>query len=156
MRKLLQLALIFLLAALLFAAQALGTTYYVDNSATGCGGSGCSNANARTSKSTAWLDAPDMVRHPTHMVTAGDFYVFKGGDSWLSAVLPITVSASGVVTITLAVTQAAGGGDTVTWSSVKWPGGIAPVMSSGASAVDIYSFKLDGTNVYGMAGQNFE
>ena len=46
--------------------------------------------------------------------------------------------------------------------SVKWPGGVVPVMSQAANAVDIYSFKsfdvsnLNTSGLYGIiGGQNF-
>jgi hypothetical protein len=59
--------------------------------------------------------------------------------------------------VRLVMTQAASGGPyTITWTSVKWPGGVAPVMSSGASQVDIYSCMLNGTTTYCTAGQNFQ
>lgn len=45
---------------------------------------------------------------------------------------------------------------TITWpASVKWPGGVAPIISTGNAAVDIFSFYYDGSNYYGMAGFNF-
>ena len=49
------------------------------------------------------------------------------------------------------------GSRTVTWaSSVKWPGGTAPTITSTASKQDIYSFFADGTNWYGVTiGQNY-
>ena len=48
------------------------------------------------------------------------------------------------------------GSRTVTWSSVKWPGGTAPTITSTASKMDIYSFFADGTNWYGTTiGQNY-
>lgn len=48
------------------------------------------------------------------------------------------------------------GGYTVTWSTVKWPGGTAPTITSTASRQDIYSFFADGTNWYGTTvGQNY-
>lgn len=48
------------------------------------------------------------------------------------------------------------GGYTVTWSTVKWPGGTAPTITSTASRQDIYSFFADGTNWYGITvGQNY-
>lgn len=37
---------------------------------------------------------------------------------------------------------------TVTWPTVLWPGGIAPVMSTGA-VKDVYTFYYDGTDVHG-------
>lgn len=54
------------------------------------------------------------------------------------------------------ITQAAGGGDTVSFTGVKWPGGTAPTMSSGAGAIDRYDFVSDGVNWYGITtGQAF-
>lgn len=48
------------------------------------------------------------------------------------------------------------GSRTVTWSSVRWPGGTAPTLTTTASRQDIFSFFSDGTNWYGAtAGQNY-
>jgi hypothetical protein len=48
------------------------------------------------------------------------------------------------------------GGYTVTWATVKWPGGTAPTLTSTASRMDIFSFFSDGTNWYGCTvGQNY-
>jgi hypothetical protein len=48
------------------------------------------------------------------------------------------------------------GSRTVTWSTVKWPGGTAPTITSTASKQDIFSFFADGTNWYGTTvGQNY-
>ena len=48
------------------------------------------------------------------------------------------------------------GSRTVTWTTVKWPGGTAPTITSTASKMDIYSFFSDGTNWYGVTvGQNY-
>jgi hypothetical protein len=42
------------------------------------------------------------------------------------------------------------GSRTVTWNSVfKWPGGVAPTLSTAASSKDIVFFTSDGTNLYG-------
>jgi len=41
------------------------------------------------------------------------------------------------------------GGNTLTWASgYKWAGGTAPVLSTGAGAIDIFTFESDGTNLY--------
>ena len=65
--------------------------------------------------------------------------------------------SSGGAIVRLGITQAASGGPyTVTWTSVKWPGGVAPVMSIGASQVDWYSCLLDGTNTWCTAAQNMQ
>jgi len=48
------------------------------------------------------------------------------------------------------------GGYTVTWTTVKWPSGTAPTLTSTASRMDIFSFFSDGTNWYGCTvGQNY-
>jgi len=48
------------------------------------------------------------------------------------------------------------GGRTVTWSTVVWPGGTAPTITSTASKQDIFSFFSDGTNWYGATiGQSY-
>ena len=48
------------------------------------------------------------------------------------------------------------GSRTITWSTVKWPAGTAPTITSTASKQDIFSFFADGTNWYGTTvGQNY-
>jgi hypothetical protein len=48
------------------------------------------------------------------------------------------------------------GGFTVTWSTVQWPGGIAPSLTATANKLDKFVFTSDGTNWYGSnAGQNY-
>lgn len=44
---------------------------------------------------------------------------------------------------------------TVTWPTVKWPGGTVPVMSTGATS-DVYTFVYDGTNIYGSYVQDLQ
>jgi hypothetical protein len=52
--------------------------------------------------------------------------------------------------------QDATGSRTVTWSTVNWPGGTAPTVTSTASKQDIFSFFSDGTSWYGITvGQNY-
>ncbi len=56
----------------------------------------------------------------------------------------------------LKLKQDATGSRTVTWSTVKWPSGTAPTLTSTASRMDIFSFFSDGTNWYGTTvGQNY-
>jgi hypothetical protein len=52
-------------------------------------------------------------------------------------------------TIVVRLTQTTG---TVTWPTVKWPGGTAPTAT--ASGTDVYTFVYDGTSTYGSAVQN--
>jgi len=48
------------------------------------------------------------------------------------------------------------GSYTVTWTTVKWPGGTAPTLTATASRMDIFSFFSDGTNWYGVTvAQNY-
>lgn len=70
--------------------------------------------------------------------------------------IAFTQPATYVGIVRLIITQAAGGNDTVTWTSVKWPSGIAPVMTATASSIDVYSCILDGTYTYCTAGQSFQ
>lgn len=51
----------------------------------------------------------------------------------------------------LHVVQDGTGSRTITtWNSVfKWPGGVAPTLTTTASARDVFSFICDGTNLYG-------
>ena len=63
---------------------------------------------------------------------------------------------AGVGNFLLRVVQDGTGGRTVTWpASVKWPGGTAPTLSSGANAEDIITFYYNGTDYYGVASLNF-
>ena len=55
----------------------------------------------------------------------------------------------------LILTQASSGMTTATFTGVKYPGGIAPIITVTASAKDIISFISDGTNWYGNASQAF-
>jgi hypothetical protein len=55
---------------------------------------------------------------------------------------------------TLRVSTGAGG-FTGTFTGVKWPGNVAPVLTTTASRLDIIAFVADGTNWYGVITQNF-
>lgn len=55
-----------------------------------------------------------------------------------------------VGTYILSVIQDATGTRTLTWNAVfKWPGGVAPTLTTTGSARDVFSFFSDGTNMYG-------
>ncbi|MFH1428396.1 MAG: hypothetical protein ABIH39_01510 [Candidatus Margulisiibacteriota bacterium] len=52
---------------------------------------------------------------------------------------------------TLYLHQDATGSRTVTWpATAKWPGGVEPVLTTTASALDIFTFTSDGTNLYNI------
>jgi hypothetical protein len=58
-------------------------------------------------------------------------------------------------TYVLIVTQS-GGNNTLSFSTAyKFQGGVVPVLSTGASQVDVLSFISNGTVLYGVASQNF-
>lgn len=69
----------------------------------------------------------------------------------------ITMPAAGAgKSFVIILRQDATGSRTVTWSTVNWPGGTAPTVTSTASKQDIYSFFSDGTSWYGVTvGQNY-
>lgn len=59
-------------------------------------------------------------------------------------------------TYQLIVKQDATGSRTLSFGSAyKWSGGTAPTLSTVANAVDILTFKSDGTNMFGIAQLNF-
>lgn len=102
----------------------------------------------------------------TYASATGGFYVGTGDFATLVLSQNITVSltpvavAAGPQRKTIILQQAASGGPyTVTWPKsggaiVKWAGGVAPTMSPGASAIDVYQLTtLDGVNWYGVAYQ---
>ena len=77
----------------------------------------------------------------------------------------ITLTGNATITMPTAVSgksfimflkQDATGSRTVTWSTVKWPGGTAPTITSTASKQDIYSFFSDGSSWFGVTvSQNY-
>lgn len=77
----------------------------------------------------------------------------------------ITLTGNATITMPTAVSgksfimllkQDGTGSRTVTWSTVAWPSGTAPTITSTASKQDIYSFYSDGSKWYGTTvGQNY-
>lgn len=76
----------------------------------------------------------------------------------------ITLTGSPTITMPTAVSgksfmlllKTGAGSYTVTWSSVQWPSGTAPTLTSAASKMDKFVFTSDGTYWYGsVAGQNY-
>lgn len=55
-------------------------------------------------------------------------------------------------TYILRVTQSSTGSNALTYNAVyKWPGGVAPTLSTANNAIDILTFISDGTNMYGVS-----
>ena len=69
----------------------------------------------------------------------------------------ITLTGSATITMPTATAgksfllmlRSGAGSYAVTWTTVKWPSGTAPTVTTTASQMDIYSFYSDGTNWYG-------
>ena len=59
-------------------------------------------------------------------------------------------------TYMLVVTQGTGGNNTLSFSTAyKFPGGFAPVLSTGSADVDVLAFVSNGTVLYGVTSQDF-
>jgi hypothetical protein len=71
------------------AGGALAATYYVDYT-------GGSDGNSGTSKTSAWQRAPGMAGFSGgYSHASGDTFILKGGVTWPSLALPLTISYSG-------------------------------------------------------------
>ena len=72
-----------------------------------------------------------------------------------SATITMPTATAGKSFIIL-LKQDATGSRTVTWTTVKWPSGVAPTITATASKLDIFSFFADGASWYGVTGgQNY-
>lgn len=91
----------------------------------------------------------------TATATAGSSYTWT-----LTAgqVLELTFGAGNITTLsvsggvagtfyTLYLKQDGTGSRTAGWSGFKWPGGTVPTLSTGANAIDIFTFYYDGTSM---------
>ncbi len=59
-------------------------------------------------------------------------------------------------TYMLVVTQGTGGNNTLSFSTAyKFPGGVAPTLSTGSADVDVLAFVSNGTVLYGVTSQDF-
>jgi hypothetical protein len=59
-------------------------------------------------------------------------------------------------TYMLVVTQGTAGNNTLSFSTAyKFPGGSAPVLSTGSADVDVLAFVSNGTVLYGVTSQDF-
>lgn len=62
----------------------------------------------------------------------------------------------GPCNLVLKLVQDGTGSRTVTWpAAVKWPGGVAPTLTTTASRVDVITFYYDGTNYLGASSLNY-
>lgn len=107
---------------------------------TGGGGSAGVETVNTVSTSGAALTLPDVTTATIHDIT-------------LTANCTVTFpSLAAGKSFTVRLTQDATGSRTVTWpATVRWPGGVAPVLSTGAGKQDILSF----VSVGGLAWSGF-
>lgn len=72
-------------------------------------------------------------------------------DVVLTANCAITLpAATSGTSITLVLKQDGTGSRTVTWSGVKWPGGVTPTLSTTAGAIDVFTFLCSNSQWYGF------
>lgn len=70
--------------------------------------------------------------------------------------IALTAPSQDAATLSVRITQDATGGRAVTFStSILWPRGVAPTISTAANAVDLVTLMWDGTNYYGSIGQGY-
>jgi hypothetical protein len=111
-------------------------------------GSGTASATTYLRGDSAFTD-PTLQAPPVHAVgNSGTALTIDATNAagWVKTITltgncVMTITAPGVVgrtyTLELVLTQDGTGGRTVTWpGSVQWPGGVAPVLSTAAAAVD--------------------
>lgn len=94
--------------------------------------------------------------NPTVTIAASaiDWSLSKTFSRTLAANATFTFSnATDGLTIVVALTNTASN-YTVTWPTVSWRGGTAPVQTTGAKT-DVYTFVKIGSTIYGSAVQNF-
>jgi hypothetical protein len=81
--------MIFSVISLVFYTSALCATYYIDYQ-------NGNDSYRGTSKSSPWKRCPGMVGFEgSYSHSAGDIFIFKGGVTWLSAAIPLTIGYSG-------------------------------------------------------------
>ena len=84
----------------------------------------------------------------------------------LGAIAKVTVAASRTMAApsglrdgsiaTLSIIQGGAGTNLITWDAVfKWPGGAAPTLSTAAGKRDVFTFLVDGGNLYGQSSLGY-
>lgn len=126
---------------MLFAIPSFATTYYIDYA------SG-SDGNLGTSRAIPWQRAPGMVGFQGQYAHAqGDSFIFKGGVTWPSSVLPLTMVASGGV----------GNPDTYTVDPTWFTGAsYAPPIFDGGGTIGnlIFGSAVSNITINGLKFQN--
>ena len=71
-----------------------------------------------------------------------------------TCVVTFSGATSGQVIVVKVAQPGTTGSGVITWPTSYWAGGTIPTMTTGASAIDVYTFVYDGTNYYGSAVQS--
>jgi hypothetical protein len=149
-----------------FQGTALNTTSYTAYSSGGTvttTGTGVVEEIVVTGTGSAVLNNTPSITNPTVTNYTETLYSANSSTSFTvslanGTVYNIQLTGSPTITMPTAVAgksfimmlyQDATGGRTVTWSTVVWPGGTPPTITSAANKRDIFSFFSDGTNWYG-------
>jgi hypothetical protein len=114
--------------------------------------------NITGAKTITFGSAPDSQTYSSGTLTV-DFSAGQKHTVTLNA-SPSTIvftAPAGIGNFMLVIKQGTPNTNTMTgWpATVKWPGGTAPTITTGASKVDVLSFYWDGTNYWGQFAQNF-
>lgn len=120
-----------------------------------------SDGTAEEVKTITHGSGPDAQSSAANAITpdfsANQFVVVTLTENITTVNAPTAPPGTGAFKMIL-IQAAAGGPYTVGgWNATyNWPGGTAPTMSSGASAIDIIDFFYDGTAWYGVFNQDFQ
>lgn len=68
----------------------------------------------------------------------------------------INLPAGHVLYLTLVVKQDATGSRTLTWPTIKWINGIAPVLTTAGNGIDIITLRWSGATLYGTYGNDYK
>lgn len=140
-----------------YASTAAGTSGQILTSA-GSGAPTWSSTISATSLTNPTITNYTETRFTANSSTAITLDLANGTmqDITLTGSPTITMPTATAGKSFLLMLRSGAGSYTVTWSTVKWPGGTAPTVTTTASRMDIYSFYSDGTNWYGTTvGQNY-
>lgn len=117
-------------------------------------------AASTNATSRQYVDDRAGDKSPTDNATAASAITIDGTQSKtarrqltgnVTATISGTPTAGLAFSVTLILVQDATGGRTVTWpAAIKWPGGVKPVLSTAANAIDVVTIFWDGTEWVGF------
>jgi hypothetical protein len=157
------------------------STYLTSSAASSTYATQASVAGATTSAATSIKGNATASSAPTADLSVNQARALVGisgeinsGNSGSSVTLNFANSPGNVVTMTanstfnfagmtagsayaVRIVQGGSGSYAVTWpSATKWPGGVAPTLSTAVGSIDLVSIYYDGTNYYASAGLKYQ